>query len=1045
MKIRSDRGERGLTLRKKTLLITGMTLIGLIVVCYAISSTILLRSFAKVEDEDTRRNISRALEALNDNIRTLNNTVGDWASWDEMCAFVENPGPEFIKTNFADSAFTELKINLIALVNSTGHTVFAKSFDLQAEREVPLSASIQSKLATADIRPRPSLDENGLTGLVVLPEGTLLIASRSVLTSEGEGPARGSLIMGRYLDAVLIRHLAEKTHLNLTIYRTGEKQLPEDFLVAERGLARKDSFFVKPLSVDSIAGYTELEDVYGKPALLLRVDLPRDIYRQGQISLHYLMVWLLVAGIVFSVMTLLFLEKLILARLVRLSDEVGGIGTSGDVTTRVSVTGRDEVSTVAESINAMLGVLEVSQKGLQETLARFETVIDRTPLVAIQAFDRYGMILYWNEASRNLYGVDSTQAIGKRIQDTILYPDAIEEFEDSVRELWETGETSPPEEWEVRLVDGESKILYGTLFPVFKDGQIAEIFAMEIDITDRKRAEENVEAANRELENVNAQLKEAIEYAQQLALFAQSANTAKSEFLARMSHEIRTPMNAVIGFTDMLLDTFLTEEQVDYARTIRRNGEALLALINDILDFSKIEARQLDLENIEFDPEVTAHDVCETVYPRVRHKDVEVLCRIGNEVPALVKGDPARFRQILVNLMSNAAKFTESGEIELSLKVEEETKERLKLHVMLRDTGIGIPEDKTKDIFESFQQVGTFTTRKYGGTGLGLAISRQLARLMGGEVWAESLSQNGSLFHFVGWFDKVEDMREKRLSRGSLIGKKVLVVDDNKTNLEIMKHFLESCEVRCIDLREGAQVLSTIQQHMESGDPIDLCILDIQMPEVSGYDVALKIRRMPPPIAELPLLAFSSSTHFGAKKSQEAGFDGFLLKPARRERLLEMMEKLLGREKHDASDKEQQIATQYSLLEEAKQSIRILLVEDNPASQKLAKLLLSKAGYQVEVADNGREAVEKYQSHPDHFDLIFMDVQMPEMDGLEATRLIRQAELKPVPIIAMTANAMEGDRETCLDAGMNDYVAKPIRRDLVYAIIKRWVFNREGE
>lgn len=356
-------------------------------------------------------------------------------------------------------------------------------------------------------------------------------------------------------------------------------------------------------------------------------------------------------------MTLLLLEKLVLSRLVRLSDEVSGIGTSGDLAARVSVTGSDEVSTVAERVNSMLGALENSQKGLQEALSRFEAVIERTPLVAIQGFDQEGTILLWNEASKQLYGLEASQALGHRIQDTILYHDAVREFEDSVQEVWTTGETDPPEEWEIRLANGELKTLFGTLFPVYQDNQVAEIFAMQIDITDRKRAEEKVEAANRELENVNKQLQEAIEQAQQLALAAQSANVAKSEFLARMSHEIRTPMNAVIGFTDMLLDTSLTEEQVDYADTIRRNGDALVALINDILDFSKIEARQLDLENIEFDPEVSVYDVCETIYPRVKHKDVEILCRIDNEVPGRVNGDPGRFRQVLVNLMGNAAKF----------------------------------------------------------------------------------------------------------------------------------------------------------------------------------------------------------------------------------------------------------------------------------------------------------------------------------------------------------------------------------------------------
>lgn len=1031
-------------LRNKTLLITGLTLVGLMAVSYLISSTILMRSFARVEEENTRVNVRRASEALNDTLRTLNNTAGDWASWDEMYAFADNPAAEFIKANFADSAFTELRINLIVLMDAAGRTLFAKAFDLEAERAIAPPADISNQLVSGDRTPRPEVDGEGLCGLLLLPQETILIAARPVLTSEGDGPARGLLVMGRYLDQALIGQLAARTQLNVTLYRTDSGQLPEDFLIAKRTLARENSFYVQPLSSKSIAGYTTLPEIRGKPALLLRVDLPRDIYQQGRLSLRHLMVWLLVAGVVLSLMTLLFLEKLILARLVRLSHEVSAVTASGDVTTRIFTSGRDEVANLARSINAMLGVLETSQKELQEALLRFETVIDRTPLVAVQSFDRHGTILYWNDASRDLFGFDRRQAMGRRMQDTVLSADAVAEFEESMQELWESGKTLPPEEWQVRLVDGEEKILYGTLFPLSKEGRTAEIFAMEIDITDRRHAEKKLESVNQELAGMNRQLAEAIERAQQLALVAQNANAAKSEFLARMSHEIRTPMNAVIGFTEMLLDTSLSEEQVDYARTVKKNGEALLALINDILDFSKIEARQLDLENIAFDPEVTAHDVCETIYPRVRYKDVEVLCRIGNEVPALVMGDAGRFRQILANLMMNAAKFTESGEMELSLNVEQESDDRLQLHVTVRDTGIGIPAEKLNDIFESFQQGDAFTTRRYGGSGLGLTICRQLARLMDGDVWAESTLAEGSRFHFVGWFGKAGKTLEKRLSRGSLVGKKVLVVDDNRTNLEIMQHLLESAKVRCITLREGALVIPTLVQQLEAGDPVDLCILDIQMPMVSGYDVAVAIRAMQPPIAGIPLLAFSSSTLFGVKKSQQAGFDGFLLKPARRERLLEMMERLLGKETRGAAEKPAPIVTQYSLRDEAKHSVRILLVEDNPVSRRLAQLLLSKAGYRVDPAVNGREAVETYQRDPGKFDLIIMDIQMPEMDGLEATRVIRQAGFDKIPIIAMTANALESDREDCFKAGMNDYIAKPIRRELVYEIVKKWVFPKEG-
>ncbi|MDY0040158.1 MAG: response regulator [Desulforhabdus sp.] len=1033
-----------MTLRAKTLLVVGITLAGLIAASYFVSSNILLRSFADLEKQSTGRDVSRALQALNDSLVNFNKIVGGLACWDDMYAFVENVNPDFIRANFTDSIFSELQINLIAVTNSSGGLVFNKAFELSTAREVPFPGGMLQHLSDgAPLLQHPD-SKSSHAGLIKLPEGPILVASRPILTSDGNGPVRGALIMGRYLDADQVRRMAATTHLSITVAEPDDDQMPKDFSVAADALTEQAPVFVQPLSSNFVAGYTKLQDIYGNPVLLLRVDLARDIYRQGRASLRYLIVWLLVACAIFGLIALFFLENFVLSRLARLSAEVKGIGTRGDPAARVSVTGSDEVSTVAERINSMLGALEKSQKELQAALSRFVTVIERTPLVAIQGFDREGTIRLWNEASKHMYGLEANQALGCRIQDTILYPDAVQEFEDVVEQIWTSGEPDPPEEWQVRLADGEPRTLFGTLFPVHQGERVAEIIAMQIDITARKRAEEKVEAANRELEKVNRQLQAAIEQAEQLTVAARSANTAKSEFLARMSHEIRTPMNAVVGFTDMLLDSPLSDEQIDYAHTIRRNGEALLALIDDILDFSKIEARQLDLERIEFDPEITAYDVCETIYPRVKHKDVEILCRIDDEVPAFIKGDPGRFRQVLVNLMGNAAKFTESGEIELSLKVENETDKRLKLHAKIRDTGIGIPEAKLEEIFEAFHQVGSFTTRKYGGTGLGLAICRQLARLMEGDVWAESAVSRGATFHFAGWFERTVEGRKKQFTRGSLVGKKVLVIDDNRTNLEIMQHILEAAAVRCIALRDGAAVVPTQLHHHQSEDPFDLCILDIQMPEVSGYQVAQAIRTLESPISGLPLLAFSSSTHLGAKRSQLAGFDAFLLKPARREKLLEMLENLLGKENKDTSDKRESIVTQYTLLEEAKQSVRILLVEDNPASQKLARMMLSKAGYQVEVADNGREAIERYQSAPDQIDLIFMDVQMPEMDGLQATRMIRQAGFEQVPIIAMTANAMDGDREKCLEAGMSDYIVKPIRRDVVYDAIKKWILTREA-
>ncbi len=659
-----------------------------------------------------------------------------------------------------------------------------------------------------------------------------------------------------------------------------------------------------------------------------------------------------------------------------------------------------------------------AQQALKESEERFR-LISETIHFGVFEIDTAGSCLYTNTRYQEIFGINLVDSLTSRWVDYLE-----DEDRQWVTERWDASMKDMEEfsaDCRIRTQNGHLRWVHVHASPVFSDAGARYTGTVE-DITSRKKNEQELKIA-----------KEA----------AEMASTAKSQFLANMSHEIRTPMNGVIGFTDLLSETELDATQADYTETIKRSGEALLSLINDILDFSKIESGELEFESIEFDPELLAFDVCDLVRPKIGNNPVELLCSIADNVPTLVKGDPLRFRQVVTNLLGNAPKFTEKGEIRLSLEVEEEAEDKVKLHATISDTGIGIPRDKVGSIFEPFQQADGSTSRKYGGTGLGLSICKQLATMMEGDAWAESEEGKGSTFHFTSWQRKVSSQPVPRISPDGLTGKRVLVVDDHAGNRQILKQFLDAANVTAACVDDGRKVVETLKKAQARKKPFNACLVDIQMPGMDGYGVAEEVHKAmkKPPL----LLALSSSLERDAQKCETAGFDGFLSKPVRRGRLLQMISRLLGEapSEKDADGQKRKMHTQYSVREAMKHSVHILLAEDNPVNQKLAVMMLGKAGYTVDVAGNGKEVVSVFTKTPDRYDLIFMDVQMPEMDGKAATQTIRRLGFDKIPIVAMTAHAMKGDREMCLEVGMNDYITKPIKRETVFEMIKKFVFQKE--
>jgi PAS domain S-box-containing protein len=632
-----------------------------------------------------------------------------------------------------------------------------------------------------------------------------------------------------------------------------------------------------------------------------------------------------------------------------------------------------------------------------------------------------------SRSKANAWGLaDPSEALNKTDADTFT-PEYAERAMTDEREIIRTGVGLLEREERQTWPDGRVTWTTTSKMPLHdRRGTIIGTMGISHDITDRKLAEQQLAMKVEELAESNVALGE-------LAEAAKAASRAKSEFLANMSHEIRTPLNGILGMTDLTLATRLTHEQRDNLETVKLSADSLLSVINDILDFSKIEAAKIELEEIDFDLRDCVEGALKTLALRAAEKDLELLCDVATSAPQMLMGDPGRLRQVLINLLGNALKFTPKGEVALNVTTEGKDENEITLHFVVSDTGVGIERAKLQSIFESFNQADTSTTRVFGGTGLGLTISKSLIEMMSGNIWVQSEPGVGSHFHFTAKFGVAAGRSSgvhKVANSAMLDGVKVLIVDDNSTNRRILEGLVTQWGMDATAVPDAETALTELSAAQEMQEPYRLMLTDMNMPDVDGFRLVEQVSERPA-IATTTIMMLSSAGQTGdAARCEELGIAAYIMKPVRQSELRDAITRVM-----QASEQTQPapIITQETLQQSKRTSKRlnILLAEDNPVNQKVAVRMLENRGHKVTVASNGKEALAMMARRT--YDLVLMDVQMPEMDGLEATRRLRDGELNGgtmsrQTVVAMTALVMEGDRERCLAAGMDGYLSKPIRQ-----------------
>jgi PAS domain S-box-containing protein len=713
-------------LREKSLLIIGGIFVCAGVIMFLVSRNVLLQNFSRLETAAISQNVARAQNALKAEEDSLSATTDDWASWDDTYAFIQTGDENYLKANLVDGTFSSLKLNLVVFINSSGRTVFSKAFDLLTGREVPVPSGLKDHISPGGLLLTHFGIEHGLSGVIYLSESPILIAARPVLTSEDRGPAMGTLVMGRYLDPVLLHSLAQRTSLSLTMYKYGNPQIPGDVRAAGLSLSETNPVIIKKPDEQTIAGYILVQDIYGDPQFILKTDIPRDISKQGQAIIIYFMIVLGTLGMVFGVAAIILLEKTVLSRVTRISDSVTAIGSSGDLSARVTLSGKDELAGLAETINSMLAELRRSHEQIKASEERFRSLIENAfDVVLIVKADE--TILYASPSLEKVLGYRPDEWTGKKSYE-FLFAGDIPEIAKAAAEGFNVKNFTRTLELRLRHKDGSWRTVETAGVNLLRQPSVEGIVINFHDITGRKEAEDRL----LELYDKEAGLRQKLE----------TEMRERVEFTRALVHELKTPLTPVLTSSDMLAAELKQEPQLSLAKNISRGATRLNNRIDELLDLVKGEVGTLRLTCTGVDLSRLLRDVVDEIAPEaVRRKQPLQL----EPLPVIrpIRGDEDRLRQVVLNLLSNATKYTPDGG-KIFVRVKEEGTFAV---VEVQDNGPGLAQEEQQRLFTPYYRIEN-DKRRFSGLGLGLALCKMLVELHGGKIWVSSRIGEGSIFAF---------------------------------------------------------------------------------------------------------------------------------------------------------------------------------------------------------------------------------------------------------------------------------------------------------